>query len=117
MAERIASIQGKDGLWRSGLLDPDAYDLPEVSGSMFYTYSLAWGINYGVLNRAKYTPVVTRAWAGILQNIYLDGLWPGVDSADRRAAREVQAFSASYVYGVRRLSARGIRGGCAMAKR
>src|SRR6202790_1955465 len=29
-AERLAAIQGKDGLWRSGLLNPDGYDLPEV---------------------------------------------------------------------------------------
>ena len=54
MAERIASIQGENGLWRSGLLDPGAYDLLEVSGSAFFTYSLAWGIHHGVLDRAKY---------------------------------------------------------------
>src|SRR3984957_15016530 len=35
MADRIAAIQGEDGLWRSGLLDPGAYDLPEVSGTAF----------------------------------------------------------------------------------
>src|ERR1019366_8860549 len=48
MADKIASIQGSDGLWRSGLLDPADYDLPEISGSAFFTYSLAWGVNQGI---------------------------------------------------------------------
>jgi unsaturated rhamnogalacturonyl hydrolase len=98
MADRIASIQGKDGLWRSGLLDPAAYDLPEVSGSAFFTYSLAWGINHGVLNRAKFTPVVTRAWAGILQNIYADGRLGSIQPIDGQPGKFTP--SASYVYGV-----------------
>jgi rhamnogalacturonyl hydrolase YesR len=73
MAEKLASIQGKDGLWRSGLLDPDAYELPEISGSAFYTYGMAWGINHGVLDRAKFEPVVRKAWAGMLTHVYADG--------------------------------------------
>ena len=48
MAREVASIQGKDGLWRSGLLDPAAYPHPEVSGSAFFTFALAWGINAGI---------------------------------------------------------------------
>jgi rhamnogalacturonyl hydrolase YesR len=98
MAERIASIQGKDGLWRSGLLDPAAYDLPEVSGSAFFTYSLAWGINHGVLDRAKFEPVVTRAWAGILQHIYADGRLGSIQPIDGQPGKFKP--SASYVYGV-----------------
>lgn len=39
MCTTVASIQGKDGLWRSGLLDPGTYDLPEISGSSFFTYN------------------------------------------------------------------------------
>ena len=67
MAEEVKNIQGKDGLWRSGLLDPDAYDLPEVSGSAFFTYAIAYGINEHILDRKTYLPcrreVVERnAW-------------------------------------------------------
>jgi rhamnogalacturonyl hydrolase YesR len=98
MAERIASIQGKDGLWRSGLLDPAAYDLPEVSGSAFFIYSLAWGINHGVLDRARFTPVVTRAWAGVLEHIYADGRLGSIQSIDGQPGKFKP--SASYVYGV-----------------
>jgi len=98
MADRIASIQGKDGLWRSGLLDPDAYDLPEVSGSAFFTYSLAWGINHGMLDRARFEPVVQRAWAGILKHIYADGRLGSIQPIDGQPGKFKP--SASYVYGV-----------------
>ena len=98
MAARVALLQGKDGLWRSGLLDPAAYNLPEVSGSAFFTYSIAWGINHGVLDRAKYEPVVERAWAGMLQHIYADGRLGSIQPIDAQPG----AFkpSSSYVYGV-----------------
>jgi unsaturated rhamnogalacturonyl hydrolase len=73
MAEELASLQGTDGLWRPGLLDAAAYPLPENSGSAFYTYGFAYGINSGILNRAKYQPVVQKAWQGLLSHIYEDG--------------------------------------------
>jgi unsaturated rhamnogalacturonyl hydrolase len=73
MAAHVAAIQSKDGLWRAGLLDPDAYESPEVSGSAFFTYAIAYGINQGILDRAKYEPVVRKSWAGMTQHIYADG--------------------------------------------
>jgi unsaturated rhamnogalacturonyl hydrolase len=98
MAARIAQIQGPDGLWRSGLLNPAAYDLPEISGSAFFTYSIAWGINNGLLDRAKYEPVVRRAWAGIIQHIYADGRLGSIQPIDGAPGKFKP--SASYVYGV-----------------
>ncbi len=104
MAERIASIQGGDnpqgkaGLWCSGLLDPAAYDLPEISGSAFFTYSLAWGVNHGVLNRKKFEPVILRAWAGILEHIYADGRVGSIQPIDGQPGQFKP--SASSVYGV-----------------
>ncbi|MDR3726508.1 MAG: glycoside hydrolase family 88 protein [Terracidiphilus sp.] len=98
MAERLAAIQSQDGLWRSGLLDPAAYDLPEVSGSAFFTYALAWGINHGVLDRAKYESVVKRSWAGMLTHIYADGRLGSIQPIDGQPGKFKP--SASYVYGV-----------------
>jgi rhamnogalacturonyl hydrolase YesR len=98
MANRIAGIQGEDGLWRSGLLDPGAYDLPEVSGTAFFTYSLTWGINHGVLDRAKFEPVVERAWAGMLSHIYEDGRLGSIQPIDGQPGKFKP--SASSVYGV-----------------
>jgi rhamnogalacturonyl hydrolase YesR len=98
MAAKIAAIQSKDGLWRAGLLDPDAYPLPEVSGSAFYTYSLAWGINEGILDRKTYEPVVKKAWAGMLSHIYADGRLGSIQPIDAQPG--VFKASASSVYGV-----------------
>jgi rhamnogalacturonyl hydrolase YesR len=98
MAARIASIQGKDGLWRSGLLDPDAYDLPEISGSAFFTYSIAWGVNNGILDHRTYDPVVKRSWAGMLTHIYANGRLGSIQPIDGQPGKFKP--SASYVYGV-----------------
>ena len=73
MAEKLKSIQNANGLWQPGLLGGSAYPLPEVSGSAFFVYALAWGINHGVLDRKVYLPVVEKGWAGLLTHVYADG--------------------------------------------
>jgi rhamnogalacturonyl hydrolase YesR len=73
MANKIASIQQTDGLWRASLLDPQSYPGGEASGSGFYTYALAWGINNGLLGKDKYLPVVQKAWKGLNGLIQPDG--------------------------------------------
>jgi unsaturated rhamnogalacturonyl hydrolase len=98
MAKEVASIQGKDGLWRSGLLDPDSYPLPEISGSAFFTYAIAYGINEHILDRKKYLPVIERSWNGILSHIYVDGRLGSIQPIDGQPG--IFKPSASYVYGV-----------------
>ncbi|HVU36767.1 MAG TPA: glycoside hydrolase family 88 protein [Opitutales bacterium] len=65
MAAKLKTLQQPDGLWRAGLLDPDSYPDKEESGSAFFTYGLAWGINHGLLDKDEYTPVVMKAWAAL----------------------------------------------------
>ena len=98
MAKAIANIQGPDGLWRPGLLDPNAYPLPEVSGSAFNTYAVAWGIHAGILNGKEYLPVVKKAWAGLLTHIYQDGRLGCIQPIG--AAPGQFKPTSSYVYGV-----------------
>jgi unsaturated rhamnogalacturonyl hydrolase len=98
MAAELASIQGQDGLWRSGLLDPDSYPLPEISGSAFFTYAIAYGINERILDRSKYLPVIERSWAGMLSHIYADGRLGSIQPIDGQPG--IFKPSASYVYGV-----------------
>ncbi len=73
MAARIVELQQEDGLWRSSLLDPESYPGGEASGSGFYIYALAWGINNGILDRETYLPVVEKAWVGLNGLIQHDG--------------------------------------------
>jgi rhamnogalacturonyl hydrolase YesR len=73
MAEKIRSCQQPDGLWRSSLLDPAGYPLKETSGSGFYCYALAWGVNQGLLDRAQFEPAVIKAWQGLTGCVEPDG--------------------------------------------
>jgi rhamnogalacturonyl hydrolase YesR len=99
MAAALAKIQNKDGLWSSGVLDPASYrNEPEISGSALITFGMAWGINNGVLDAKVYTPIVTRAWAGMLQHIYADGRLGDIQQTG--AAPSTFKPSASYNYGV-----------------
>jgi rhamnogalacturonyl hydrolase YesR len=97
MAAEIASIQGSDGLWRPGLLNPSAYPLPEDSGSAFYVYALAYGVNNGILDRAKYLPVIGKGWSGLVSHIYQDGRLGCIQPIG--AAPGDYTASASYVFG------------------
>jgi unsaturated rhamnogalacturonyl hydrolase len=98
MAARVAAIQSKDGLWRSGLLDPDAYELPEISGSAFFTYAIAYGINENILDRKTYLPVVEKSWKGMLSHIYADGRLGSIQPIDGQPGKFKP--SSSYVFGV-----------------
>jgi unsaturated rhamnogalacturonyl hydrolase len=98
MAAEIAKIQSPDGLWRSGLLDPDSYDLPEVSGSAFFTFGIAYGINEKILDRKTYLPVVEKSWKAMLSHIYADGRLGSIQPIDGQPGKFKP--SASYVYGV-----------------
>jgi rhamnogalacturonyl hydrolase YesR len=73
MAGRLAGLQGADGLWRSSLLDPEHFPMPETSGTAFFTYALAWGINNKLLDRATYLPVVQKGWAGLTTQVNAEG--------------------------------------------
>lgn len=73
MCQKIVSLQQEDGLWRASLLDPASYPGGEASGSGFYTYALAWGINNGLLSKEQYLPAVKKAWNGLNGLIQPDG--------------------------------------------
>src|SRR5580704_9035026 len=73
MAETIRSDQQPDGLWHSSLLDPASYPLKESSGSGFYTYALAWGVNQGLLDGAKFKPAIRKAWTALVDSVDAEG--------------------------------------------
>jgi rhamnogalacturonyl hydrolase YesR/lysophospholipase L1-like esterase len=98
MSARLAALQSPDGLWHAGLLDPEHYPLPEVSGSALIAYGMAWGVNEGVLDRAVYAPVIVKAWRGMLQHVYADGRLGDIQQTGPEPAFYLP--SASYTYGV-----------------
>ncbi len=101
MAEKVMALQGEDGFWRSSLLDPSALPNPETSGTGFFTFALAWGVNHGLLDRARYEPGVRRAWAALVRAVHRDGMvgWvqrigdkPGATSQETTEVYGVGAF-------------------------
>lgn len=73
MADRVVQLQMADGLWRASLLDPQSYPGGEASGTGFYAYALAWGINSKILDRKKFEPAVKKAWVGLNGLVASDG--------------------------------------------
>jgi rhamnogalacturonyl hydrolase YesR len=74
MAAKISSLQQPDGTWHASLLDPASYPVKETSGSGFYCYALAWGINHHMLDAKKYTPVVWKAWDALVSCVHPGGM-------------------------------------------
>jgi unsaturated rhamnogalacturonyl hydrolase len=77
MALALVKRQGADGLWRMNLDDREQFPDPETSGSGFFCFGLAWGVNHGVLSRGEYLPAVEKAWGGLVRNLSPEGrvLW------------------------------------------
>ncbi|MBS1805685.1 MAG: glycoside hydrolase family 88 protein [Acidobacteria bacterium] len=98
MAERIGALQPADGVWRASLLDPGSYPNPEMSGTAFFTYGLAWGIHHGLLDRKKYLPIVMKSWQGLLAHVYADGRLGSIQPIGGEPGKFKP--SSSYVYGV-----------------
>lgn len=104
MSERLVELQTPEGYWAMSLLEADVYPTPETSGTGFYCFGLAWGINNGVLDRATYEPAVLKAWAALTKCITDDGMLgyvqpigaePGQAWADRTEVYGSGAFLAA----------------------
>ena len=73
MAARVKELQPADGLWRTSLLHPESFAHGEASGSGFFTFALAWGVNEGLLKRSEYAPVVRKGWSALMACQHPDG--------------------------------------------
>ena len=73
MAERIVRLQQADGFWRASLLDPASYPMRETSGTGFFVYALAWGINKGFLDRSTFEHAVMNGWRALARSVHDDG--------------------------------------------
>ncbi len=74
MAARLLEIQTEKGHWAMSLLGAEDYPTPETSGTAFYTFGLAWGINNGILDKEEYAPAVYSAWDALTSYITEDGM-------------------------------------------
>lgn len=98
MAHRIAGLQQPDGTWHASLLDPASYPVKETSGTGFFAFAMAWGINQGYLSYNEYFPVVQKAWVALNGCVHPDGKLGFVQVPG--AAPEKVTYEDTETYGV-----------------
>ncbi|MDO6693306.1 glycoside hydrolase family 88 protein [Aliiglaciecola sp. 3_MG-2023] len=72
-AAGLIKLQTENGYWPASLLDPNKVKTPEVSGTGFITFGLAWGVNNGILTDENAKQAVRKGWSAITQAIEPSG--------------------------------------------
>ncbi|MEI6893914.1 MAG: glycoside hydrolase family 88 protein [Colwellia sp.] len=70
---RLAGAQQSDGFWRPSVLAPEAQPYKESSGTALMAYAFVAGVNQGILDKAQFMPVITKAWSALVSTIQRDG--------------------------------------------
>lgn len=97
MTKGILSCRLESGLWPASLLDPEEVPGNEMSGSAFFCYGLAWGVNQGILDKKTYWPIALKAWNEMQGYVLDDGRYVGVQTvADDPKSFSNKGISAPY---------------------
>lgn len=98
MMYALLDLQNEDGLWRTSLLDPQ--DLHgESSGSSFFTYAMAWGINRGLLPADKFRPEMMKGYEALVKNIQPSGMMGYVQKIGDSPDKDPAGPESTEVYG------------------
>jgi len=73
IARELKNHQQPNGFWYPNLDAPEDYGSKESSGTGFFTYGLAWGINNGILSKEEYLPVVQASWKALVSVVNESG--------------------------------------------
>lgn len=74
MCHALKKIQREDGFWNVSLHDPSNYGGKELSGTAMFAYGMAYGVNNGLLSAEEFTPVIYKAWNGMVSDcLHPDG--------------------------------------------
>ena len=98
MAPAVLHAQGPEGYWPSSLLDPAQVPGPETSGTGFFTFGFAWGINHGLLDRATYEPAARKGWSALVGAVHPDGKLGYVQQVG--ASPEPTSAETTEIYGI-----------------
>ena len=99
MASELIKRQSPDGFWRANLDDPDDVPNPESSGTGFFCFGLAWGINNHMLSPKTYLPAVKSAYAALAGAVGPDGRVEWGQQVDARPNPANQQSTHEYVTG------------------
>lgn len=68
MADALLILQRNDGFWNVSLHDPGNFGGKELTGTSLFVYGMAFGINNGILDEAKFKPAIVRAWNALIND-------------------------------------------------
>lgn len=87
MASKLITIQRNDGFWNPNLGDPNDYGGKETSGTVFFTYGLAWGLRTGLLDSVTYFSPAVKAWNALVSDaLHSNGALGYVQSSGSKPA-------------------------------
>ncbi|MFC1603472.1 glycoside hydrolase family 88 protein [Planctomycetota bacterium] len=77
----------------------------ETSGTAFFTYAIAWGVNNGILDDAKYRPIIRKAWRGLTGAVSDEGRLQWVQPVGDRSRNVSADMTHEYAVGAFLLAA------------
>ncbi|MES2922080.1 MAG: glycoside hydrolase family 88 protein [Verrucomicrobiota bacterium] len=98
MMHALLKLQNADGLWRTSLLDPQDPQ-GESSGSSFFIYAMAWGINRGLLPADTFRPAVMKGYQALAKNIQPTGMLGFVQKIGDSPDKQDTGAESTEVYG------------------
>lgn len=98
MMYSLLKLQNADGLWRTSLLDPQD-PKGESSGTAFFIYSMAWGINRGLLPADVFKPEVMKGYKALANNIQPSGMMGFIQKIGEAPDNQETGADSTEVYG------------------
>jgi rhamnogalacturonyl hydrolase YesR len=99
MATSLAGRQREDGFWNVNLADPESFPGPESSGTAFFVYAMAWGINNNILDEKEFLPVVMKGWKALYNAVDKNGKVCWGQGVSRDPGKVEKEDSAEFVSG------------------
>jgi unsaturated rhamnogalacturonyl hydrolase len=99
MASELVKRQGPDGFWRANLDDPEDVPNPESSGTGFFCFGLAWGINNHILDRKTYLHATVKAYDALAAAVSPEGKVQWGQQVDARPNPSARESTHEYVTG------------------
>lgn len=96
--DALMSRQREDGYWPTSLDDPALFKNPETSGTAFFGFGLAWGVNQGILKGDQYVAARDKAWTAMTDAVQPNGMVGWVQQIGKDPQLTVE--DSSQLYGV-----------------
>ena len=98
MTDALISRQREDGYWPTSLDDAALFTNPETSGTAFFGFGLAWGINQGLLKDDKYIKARDKTWIAMKDAVQPNGMVGWVQQIGKDPQLTIK--DSSQLYGV-----------------